>query len=603
MNDFEKCISRQEKIDNIVELLGSSQIESKNLLVKERVMNPAHYIVVIGETSSGKSTLINSIFDKKLLKESVRPTTSIVTELVLATKDPEYKAIKNDGAVEDLNEEEFASLTTNPTEDLHRLRYSGPGNHPQFTGLRIFDTPGYGSLETRHEQVLKDFIPESDFVVYTVSYRVGIGDDDYQFLKYVGEVIDENVEVILVVNMAPEDATLRNKRVMEIREAVNECIHKKAKTFLIKSSSEKTPDVSRLWSYICERTSDPEKKEELTRTLKDYQDYILEECKLKIASKIANAESAQVEIDARLRIAKEFSGRKQEVIDTIDRSFTRIKVKSVRLIDEADRKIKADVEKYIHDESKWTKKEETFNFMQQYYMPKLTDEETEKLIGYIEEEIAQLDKSVEESLSAVIETLENKVRIDIPSYSEVMEGVVKKYMGDAIKQAAGEMFRKAEEKSRRLSSDSKADTSRVNLKNMSHGSPDDKNLKHLLKVIKATSLKAITQYLSIFTDSIFYLYDSIAWQSKISSIAVEAVDNWAADVEGAIRLYLDELKEANKDKIASLFGELEEEFTLEHEPVDVDSSVPSPDLKKLSRIKQEIEFMLTGHLLISTKDM
>ena len=596
MNDFEKCISRQDKIDNIVELLDSKEIKSKNLLVKDRVMNPAHYIVVLGETSSGKSTIINTIFNKKILKESVRPTTSVVTEMILSTQDPQYKAIKNDGTVEDLDEEVFSSLTTSPDEDIHRLRYIGPGNHPQFTGLRLFDTPGYGSLESRHEQVLKDFIPESDFIVYTVSYRVGIGDDDYQFLKYVGEVIDENVEFILVVNMCPEDATLRNKRVLEIREAVNECIHKKVKTFLVKSDSEKNPDTSRLWSYICERVSSPEKQEELTKALKNYQDYILEECRLKIASKIANAESEKDQVQARLNIAKEFAGKKQEVIDTIDRSFTRIKVKSVRLIDTSDRNIKTNVKKYIQDESKWTKKEETLNFMQTYYMPKLTEEETETLIDYIEKEIADLDKSVEESLNVIIEGLENKVRVDIPSYSEVMEGVVKKYIGDAAKQAAGDMFRKAEEKSKK--------SSNIGLKNMKHESGEetsiDKNLRHILKVIKATSIKAITQYLSIFTDSIFYLYDAIAWQSKINSIAIEAVDNWAADVEGAIRKYLDELKESNKDKIEALFGELEHEFTLEH---DEEITMESPDMKRLSRIKQEIEFMLTGHLLISKKDM
>lgn len=596
MSDFEKCISRQDKIDNIVELLDSKEIASKNLLVKDRVMNPAHYIVVLGETSSGKSTIINTIFNKKILKESVRPTTSVVTEMILSTQDPQYKAIKNDGTIEDLDEEVFSSLTTSPDSDIHRLRYIGPGNHPQFTGLRLFDTPGYGSLESKHEQVLKDFIPESDFIVYTVSYRVGIGDDDYQFLKYVGEVIDENVEFILAVNMCPEDATLRNKRILEIREAVNECMHKKVKTFLIKSDSEKNPDTSRLWEYICEKVGSVEKQEELAKALKNYQDYILEECRLKIASKIANAESEKGQIQARLNIAKEFAGRKQEVIDTIDRCFTRIKVKSVRLIDTADRNIKSDVAKYIQDESKWTKKEETLNFMQSYYMPKLTQEETEKLIDYIKEEIVQLDKSVEESLNAIIESLENKIRVDIPSYSEVMEGVAKKYIGDAAKQAAGNMFRKAEEKSKK--------SSNVGLKNMKHEigveSSIDKNLKHLLKVIKATSIKAITQYLSIFTDSIFYLYDAIAWQSKINSIAVEAVDNWAADVESAIRMYLDELKESNKDKIEALFGELEHEFTLEH---DEEVTMESPDMKKLSRIKQEIEFMLTGHLLISGKDV
>ena len=36
---------------------------------------------------------------------------------------------------------------------------------------RIFDTPGYGSIVAEHEEVLKDFLPNSDFVVYTINYK------------------------------------------------------------------------------------------------------------------------------------------------------------------------------------------------------------------------------------------------------------------------------------------------------------------------------------------------------------------------------------------------------------------------------------------------
>ena len=37
---------------------------------------------MLGETSSGKSALINSIFDKKILVESVKPTTGVATEVI-----------------------------------------------------------------------------------------------------------------------------------------------------------------------------------------------------------------------------------------------------------------------------------------------------------------------------------------------------------------------------------------------------------------------------------------------------------------------------------------------------------------------------------------
>ena len=78
MNIFNNCIKRQEKIDSIVETLGIKDIMDKNSLIKDRVVNPSHYVVMLGETSSGKSALINSILEKKVMIESVRPTTGVV---------------------------------------------------------------------------------------------------------------------------------------------------------------------------------------------------------------------------------------------------------------------------------------------------------------------------------------------------------------------------------------------------------------------------------------------------------------------------------------------------------------------------------------------
>ena len=84
MNIFEECINRQKRIDRVVRELGVDRIINKNILIKERVVNPSHYVVMLGETSSGKSTLINSLFENKVLIESVKPTTSVITEVAIS---------------------------------------------------------------------------------------------------------------------------------------------------------------------------------------------------------------------------------------------------------------------------------------------------------------------------------------------------------------------------------------------------------------------------------------------------------------------------------------------------------------------------------------
>lgn len=594
MNIFDNCIKRQEKIDSIVETLGIKDIIDKNSLVKERVVNPSHYVVMLGETSSGKSALINSILEKKIMIESVKPTTGVVAEVVVSDEEDIWSKVGKDGSITELEKDEFDKLVVNPTSDIHRLRYKGRSREDKFAGIRLFDTPGYGSLVDYHEDILKEFIPEGDFIVYVVSYRVGLNDDDYQFLKYVGEIISDKVEVILAINMCPKDITEDNKRITEIRKNINECIHRDVETFLIESSSEKNPDAQKLWNYIYERVNNPEKIEELGEALKNYQDYVLGECEIKVNSKIASIESAQNDLNERKKLTKEFFECKEEITAILERGFTKTKVKSVRLIDKAAATIKEDVRKYVEDETKWTKREETYSFMQHYYVPKLTTEETEHILSYIEDEIILLDKAMKEILNKTATVLEDKVKVNIPCYSDVMEGILKKHIGDAMKQAAGEMFRSFDSKKK-----GNKDSSRTNFKRLESTDTEydinNNGLAKLIKAIRATSLKGITHYLSVFTDSIIYLYDTLTWQNKIQEISMEAIDNWAQDVEGAVRKYIDEFKETNRREIMSLFDELTQEFSED----ETDDVIEDIDHETLIKLKREIDFILHKCLFAS----
>ena len=590
MNVFETCIKRQEKIDSIVNTL----IKYKNLLVKDRIMNPSHFVVMLGETSAGKSTLINSLLSKKALPESVRPTTGVVTEVVISEEEEEsLLKIKRDGTTETIEKDNFDEFTVRPTDDIHRLRYVGNSKNNKYTGFKVFDTPGYGSLVDYHEDVLKGFIPESDYIVYVVSYRVGLNDDDYQFLKYVGEIIGDKVEVVLAVNMCPSDVGEHNKRIVEIQNNVNDCIHKDVKVFCIESSKDKNPDASVLWDYIYERVNNPKMKEALGETLKTYQDYILGECEIKVNSKLANIESKQNDISERMKLTREFEERKEEITGVLERGFTKTIVKSIKLIDKSASVIKEDVTKYIEDETKWTKREETYSLMQHYYVPKLTSEETENILTYIEDEVILLDKTIEEMMNKTASVLEDKVKINVPCYSEVMEGILKKHVGDEIKQAAGQMFRDAQENAGDLEN---ADIYSKNLKKLENSLTKHGNigLAKIIKAIRATSIKGITRYLSVFTESVIYIYDALTWQSKIREMSMEAIDNWAKDVENAIRKYVDELKQNNRSEVKALFDELSEEFK---EDENIDSVEEEIDYDTLISLKREIHFILHKCLL------
>lgn len=163
-----------------------------------------------------------------------------------------------------------------------------------------------------------------------------------------------------------------------------------------------------------------------------------------------------------------------------------------------------------------------------------------------------------------------------------------------MKQAAGEMFRSFDSKKK-----GNKDSSRTNFKRLESTDTEydinNNGLAKLIKAIRATSLKGITHYLSVFTDSIIYLYDTLTWQNKIQEISMEAIDNWAQDVEGAVRKYIDEFKETNRREIMSLFDELTQEFSED----ETDDVIEDIDHETLIKLKREIDFILHKCLFAS----
>lgn len=592
MNIFEECINRQKRIDRVVRELGVDRIINKNILIKERVVNPSHYVVMLGETSSGKSTLINSLFENKVLIESVKPTTSVITEVAISNSCEEMCFLINkDSTYRIIEKEEFDKLVVNPPENLHRLRYIGECKNEKYDNLRLFDTPGYGSLESYHEEVLKEFIPESDFIVYVVSYKVGFGDYDYQFLKYVAEAIDKDVEIVLAVNMCPSGVNEENKRIKEIKSNFEKCTNREPNTFLIESSTDKIPDATKLYDYIYERINSEDKKEELAKTLKSYQDFILNECNIKINSKIANIEAKRGDIKEIANIYSTLLDKKSGIIENIERGYTKIKLNTVKYIDKSALNVKEEISKIIYDESKWSKKEETLNLMEHYYVPKFTNEQTDDLINYTEDEIISLERKIDEVLEASLNNLKERVRINIPSYSEVMVNVIDQHLGDEIKKMTGELLRQSEHSEEQAKNSTYKNLKRLKVNNESIKT--DHNRKQFFKVIRATSIKAITEYLAVFTESIFSLFQSINWQKSVEDMAVNAVDRWANDLEYAVKKYLDVLRDKKKSQIVALYNELSHEFKNDGNELENINS------EELLRLKNEIDFLLNKCLLIT----
>ena len=70
-----------DKLCNIANQLGNQDLYQVSLFLRQRINQPDSYVVFLGESCSGKSTIINSIIEKGILPVSSLPSTGAITEV------------------------------------------------------------------------------------------------------------------------------------------------------------------------------------------------------------------------------------------------------------------------------------------------------------------------------------------------------------------------------------------------------------------------------------------------------------------------------------------------------------------------------------------
>jgi GTPase SAR1 family protein len=216
-----------ERLLTQLEALGDESYLGLARLLYQRAALPGSYVTMVGETSSGKSTLANVLLGQKLLPTAARPTAGTVTHVrCLAENAITYLAINRDGTQERIDRAVFEKLSREPDESLLRLEVRARPMDANLLGLNLFDTPGYNSLIYGHEEALRAFLPQSDAIIYVVSHRVGVGESDQHLFELLGGVrqADPELPVLVVVNRAPATVTKESRRAREIRSHVDDCL-------------------------------------------------------------------------------------------------------------------------------------------------------------------------------------------------------------------------------------------------------------------------------------------------------------------------------------------------------------------------------------------
>jgi GTPase SAR1 family protein len=160
----------EELISAISEFTFLSSVNSKLQNIRNQLLSKEVIIPLVGEFSSGKSTLMNALIGKKVLPVDITPTTFVVNEIRFSSPTDQIEILFKDGRKESLSE----------LIDLNTLNYADAELVRVFTtsktipsNIVIVDLPGISSVISRHDSIILEYLPKAHCIFVTVDINQG----------------------------------------------------------------------------------------------------------------------------------------------------------------------------------------------------------------------------------------------------------------------------------------------------------------------------------------------------------------------------------------------------------------------------------------------
>ena len=194
--------------------------KEKNLIddLYHRLNSYKFKIGVIGEFSTGKSTLINSILGRELLPASFIPTTNQIT--YIKGGDKNYVQITGDNDTKELlSSDNIVKLSNNSQDKSIDIVINN-----QFTDeYTIIDTPGTNDPSRFSDEIVFDLVGSVDIVIFTMKIDQALKHTEIEFISQL--IKKKDIEkFFFVLNFSDEvnePITIKNEVVAKLHSILN----------------------------------------------------------------------------------------------------------------------------------------------------------------------------------------------------------------------------------------------------------------------------------------------------------------------------------------------------------------------------------------------
>ncbi len=190
-----------ELID-IARYLGLSQIEAELFAIQTRQNqeNPFLVLPLVGEFSSGKTTLINALTDSRKLETATKPTTATIYEIHFGCDTCRATVLTENN--EFVEFEDIADLRNDALVDAKVVTVFDTSNRVPSTTILV-DTPGLSSPDAKHKQTLIGFLPKADAILLVVDINQQV---TRSLTDFIGMMKLSNRSIFLVLTKADTKA-------------------------------------------------------------------------------------------------------------------------------------------------------------------------------------------------------------------------------------------------------------------------------------------------------------------------------------------------------------------------------------------------------------
>lgn len=164
-------------------------------------------IGIFGTFNTGKSSIINSILNEKILLDDVSPSTALVSilkygdskEMILCNKNGEKKEITEDEFYQVSNHHQEDSQEEGQIkENIDYIEVYYPCE--VLRNINLIDTPGFSSVSEEDDNLTKKWLEYVDILLWTFDINKGtIHRDELNLLKYVSSKIGSK-RIIAILN-------------------------------------------------------------------------------------------------------------------------------------------------------------------------------------------------------------------------------------------------------------------------------------------------------------------------------------------------------------------------------------------------------------------